>query len=396
MEDNFRPLLVAATTEDDDSAMTRLPDEPTMDRKAIAYLLRYETMVRQQEAEHMATLDHLRPLLKCLSDDDGTFDSDSENDDLEREFDINRLRTIKNTVDDLPQMYYLKTDLQLTLALDTMIQKHSTTNTSDNDKRNSSITWAEFLQCYKTIVTGMQTLQRIQDPHLRSRAKHRTLTMISTFGNQNSDTTNHISRSDNFRAKCQPDTSHESTGSSYISTYKKLIFFILGGCIAWAFHQLSPRFVAIENVSSHPSQPPPSPSGNLPIYKESFCQDSFGQDNLQSLIFVASETKIIDDSDKYMKSLDDESRKSQDSKSIPIIPSAESNIPMFSRTRNSFSAALGGLTGALVAPIVWTVAQSVPKLLATIPGWSMSFLAGSILVQGILQSWPKVFRRKER
>ncbi len=31
-------------------------------REALAYLLRYETMVRQQEAEDMATIDHMRPI----------------------------------------------------------------------------------------------------------------------------------------------------------------------------------------------------------------------------------------------------------------------------------------------------------------------------------------------
>jgi hypothetical protein len=391
MDDNIRPLLVAATTEDDDSAMTRLPDESIVDRNAIAYLLRYETMVRQQEAEHMATLDHLRPLLKYLSDN-RISDNDAE-DELQREFDIDQLRIIKDAVDDLPQMYYLKTDLQLNLAIDTIIEKHSTINTDGNEEPDSSLTWAEFLQCYKTIVTGMQTLQRIQDPHLRSRAKHRTLTMISTFGNQNSNKTDDLARSGDHSNKCLTDASPKPNGSSSISIYKKLIFFILGGCIAWAFNQLSPQKDAVSSLSSIPIS---SPLSLLTNQKESFCQDSSCQGNLQSIIFVSSETKIMDHSNEDIDSFKDEPLPPRETNINPVISSIESSIPILSKARNSFSAALGGLTGALVAPIVWTVAQSIPKLLATIPGWSVSFLAGSILVQGILQSWSTVFKRKER
>ena len=72
--DHGDPDLVQSITEDDDDddedkypqSSLVMPNEEVVDRQAIAYLLRYETMVRQQEAEDMATVAHIKPLLTRL------------------------------------------------------------------------------------------------------------------------------------------------------------------------------------------------------------------------------------------------------------------------------------------------------------------------------------------
>ena len=59
LERDFQPYLVESVDEDDDDEQKQ---------QALAYLLRYETMVRQQEAEDMATLAHIRPCLQRLEE----------------------------------------------------------------------------------------------------------------------------------------------------------------------------------------------------------------------------------------------------------------------------------------------------------------------------------------
>lgn len=140
---------------------------PLVDREALAYLLRYETMVRQQEAENMATMQHLQPLLQELQREMGEeidWAEDISYDDLQTAVDA--LETTSNG--------YMATDRQLMMVLKTLTQKNSETT-------SETISWAEFLQCYKSIVVGMQTLQHITDENQRQRVKDRTLTMVSLF-----------------------------------------------------------------------------------------------------------------------------------------------------------------------------------------------------------------------
>ena len=73
-EPNSQPLMAMVTSDADSATSDRheaLVDDVRFsrgasDKEALAYLLKYETMVRQQEVEDMATLAHVRPLLARL------------------------------------------------------------------------------------------------------------------------------------------------------------------------------------------------------------------------------------------------------------------------------------------------------------------------------------------
>lgn len=174
METTQPSLIPSHTVEDDDSVVSTSKDVRNVDRKAIAYLLRYETMVRQQEAEHMASLAHIRPLLDVFSEDETFASPESIDADLKQEISYQQLKQALKEVETSTTSRYIQTDRQLMMVLKTLTQK-----APDPDCEN--LTWAEFLQCYKTVISGMQTLQYVDSPGHRSRIKDRTLSMISLF-----------------------------------------------------------------------------------------------------------------------------------------------------------------------------------------------------------------------
>mmetsp|Transcript_23136 Transcript_23136/g.35095 ORF Transcript_23136/g.35095 Transcript_23136/m.35095 type:complete len:264 (+) Transcript_23136:153-944(+) len=173
--DTTQPTLIPSPThDDDDSVVSNSREVRNVDRKAIAYLLRYETMVRQQEAEHMASLAHIRPLLDVFADDEMFGAADSMDSDLKQEISYQQLKQALSEIENSLSSCYIQTDRQLMMVLKTLTQK-----AADPDCAN--LTWAEFLQCYKTVISGMQTLQYVDSPVHRSRIKDRTLSMISLF-----------------------------------------------------------------------------------------------------------------------------------------------------------------------------------------------------------------------
>lgn len=145
------------------------------DRQALAYLLRYESMVRQQEASDMATLNHIRPCIERLlelanlpiiqdigndDDDDKLWKSSISFQDLQK------------AVDACAPQEFMATDRQWQMVLRMLTNKRGTAN--------NEITWAEVVQAYKTCIEGMITLGHLQGPD-RQRARDRTICLLSLF-----------------------------------------------------------------------------------------------------------------------------------------------------------------------------------------------------------------------
>jgi hypothetical protein len=163
----LQPDLVKSATDDDDNSSASGHD------KAVEYLLRYETMVRQQEAEDMATLAHIQPILKRLVKLSGE-ESGYAEDIMAREITFHQLEKA-HAVLEQDSSESMTTDRQLMLVLRTLTKKSPET-------QDECLSFAEFYQCYKTVVTGMQTLQYVPSASLvRSRTKDRTLSILSLF-----------------------------------------------------------------------------------------------------------------------------------------------------------------------------------------------------------------------
>ena len=165
----LQPDLVKSATDDDESSSVSGKGHD----KAIEYLLRYETMVRQQEAEDMATLAHVRPILKRIEKLSGEESSYAE-DIMAREITFVQLQRALEVLEQ-DSSEPMTTDRQLMMVLRTLARKSP-------ENEDECISFAEFYQCYKTVVTGMQTLQYVPSASLvRSRTKDRILTILSLF-----------------------------------------------------------------------------------------------------------------------------------------------------------------------------------------------------------------------
>ena len=152
------------------------------DRLALAYLLRYETMVRQQEAEDMATIGHARACIERIIQLSGLKTEDRHIDLLHRLVSFADLERAWHNLEvskDHSKPEYMTTDRQLMMVLRLLTQ-----DLSEQDK-TAQITWAEFIQAYKVCINGMETLQHLPssdfNPEVRNRARNRTLSMLSLF-----------------------------------------------------------------------------------------------------------------------------------------------------------------------------------------------------------------------
>lgn len=156
---------------------------------ALGFLLRYETMVRQQEAEEQATLTYLRPCLERLNELAGV--SSREVVSLHQAVRFVDLKKALEALDALEAQHpqepreFLTVDGQLMMVL-RLLTKGVTNSTT------TTLTWAEFLQCYKVCVSGMLTLQHLptastnshpstSTKELRARTRDRTISMLALF-----------------------------------------------------------------------------------------------------------------------------------------------------------------------------------------------------------------------
>ena len=174
----------------------RVRSDNRNNREALAYLLRYETMVRQQEAEDMATMSHLRPCLERLNEllphemrqyhhqqqqpdhhsDAGDSPSSTKDDPdtvWTRQFSYRGLRKALEVLESQGPTEFMTTDRQLMMILRLLTQ---------SEREKSALTWAELVQCYKTCIAGMTTLQHLPNAdETRQRARDRTLAMLALF-----------------------------------------------------------------------------------------------------------------------------------------------------------------------------------------------------------------------
>lgn len=183
---------------------------------ALAHLVRYETMVRQQEAEDMATLAYMKPCLERLIQlaeptTSAAAAATAAGGRMDQTLSFRSLRSAREKLDAIERdpnrqsesKEFLATDRQLLMVLRILTKNDE--EVFDDDK--TTLTWAEFVQCYKVCIAGMLTLQQLatapsvpapkgshaadsSDAYsdslslasLRSRTRDRTISMMSLFG----------------------------------------------------------------------------------------------------------------------------------------------------------------------------------------------------------------------
>lgn len=173
------PFLVPSITEDDEDDIVGNEDK----QAALSYLLRYETMVRQQEAEDLATLNHLQPCLQRLEVLAGISENQRKQPYLlTREISYSALRRALRILDESDeQSEHITTDRQLMMVLRLMTQKAG--DGEEDGDEELFVSWAEVFQAYKTCIAGMLTLQHLPPTStVRSRARDRTLALLSLYG----------------------------------------------------------------------------------------------------------------------------------------------------------------------------------------------------------------------
>lgn len=375
--DSKRPSLVNADS--DNSAMANNNMVNGVDRKAIAYLLRYETMVRQQEAEQLATVAHLRPLFDDFSPNG--YSRLEEDIDLEQEISLSQLKEVLQQLEDDDTESYMQTDRQLVMTLRTLTQKNG----------EGSITWAEFLQCYKTVISGMQTLQSVSAPDLRARCKDRTLNMISLFeppATKLLDESVEIS----FEAKRQK------------SSDKRAMFALLGAIVGAAAAVVSTPYLVPtpqrSTVFATPlSRKDSKKSAASLTDKSPIFSPSSTPNNAETRSTVSVTAGRVGQPLEHRKKLT--LPPMQAKKTVNTSNNQSGGAPTFDLQMTGVSAAIGGATGMLVVPAVWAAMQNMPVALASLSvgGWGVVVLSGAILAQGFYHSvgsLVKALRKKNK
>mmetsp|Transcript_38055 Transcript_38055/g.43453 ORF Transcript_38055/g.43453 Transcript_38055/m.43453 type:complete len:435 (+) Transcript_38055:185-1489(+) len=184
-----RPDLVSSPTAGDDDSVISNSSNHSLDQQQISYLLRYETMVQQQDAAHKATIEHIKPLFDIIIRENDKLGCNnnivgkrsSMNLDTMMKQNISyksikqALKKIENSTSD-GYMLAMQTDRQLMMVIKTLMQQEKSSS------QDEFLTLAELLQCYKTVIDGMQTLQHVTDSYKqRTRIKDRTLSLVSLF-----------------------------------------------------------------------------------------------------------------------------------------------------------------------------------------------------------------------
>lgn len=166
-----------------------------------SYLIRYEHMMEEQEMEQISTLSHVQYLLE-LSEDlllDGKDEayrnhtSRSENNNLLKEFTFVDLKRVQEKIEHSNEFDIIKTDKQFLMVLEILCEeKDNSTAVVNSEEKQDKISWAEIIQCYRTCVVGMQTLEIIgSHGTIRKRAKERTLAVLSLYRKSSSANSSH-------------------------------------------------------------------------------------------------------------------------------------------------------------------------------------------------------------
>jgi len=118
------------------------------DRAALAYLLKYETMVRQQEAEDMAVMDHIRPCMERLNElAAGT--CNNNNDSTATKITVNRWSSTTQVLSQ--EISYA--------AMATALQRLESTATDSNDN-NKDVSSVEFMTTDRQLMMVLRLLTR--------------------------------------------------------------------------------------------------------------------------------------------------------------------------------------------------------------------------------------------
>jgi hypothetical protein len=145
-------------------------------------------MIRQQELEQTATVAHLLPLFKRIRDlgycENECSDDDSHNNNNYIRSNVIQQKEVgrtKTSCEELTILSYdqmkralrtlecsktgssqeiIKTDEQLLMTLRELVSI-STRYNDDQNKPSFGLTFPEFLQCYRVVVSGMQTLEML-------------------------------------------------------------------------------------------------------------------------------------------------------------------------------------------------------------------------------------------
>jgi hypothetical protein len=214
------------------------------------YLIGYERMVMEQDREKMVTCSHLQPILELLDTlsqegngsprtctgkvsnhrhprkymenhftheytENGPLVVNTSN-VLSKEFSYENLKWALSIIEDeasTSDYDVIKTDEQFMLVLRLLCEAplnsiHAPLNSILQLPRNTKISWAEILQCYRLCIVGMQTLESLSTPSLiRTRAKERTLRILSMFQPASDHFVDSSRQSLLLASKCQPETS---------------------------------------------------------------------------------------------------------------------------------------------------------------------------------------------
>jgi len=229
--------------------------------EALAYLMRYENMVRTQEAEDMTTVAHIRPCIERLlelagydprqikawsnADNKNFFGQEISFVDLKKA--LCRLQNTKDTPE------FLLTDRQLMMVLSLLTSKTKLVSKEEEEEEEYlKITWAEFLQCYKVCIAGMQTLEFIPKTATaaRNRARDRTLSLMSLFEPPSTKLFQEFSSGDNNYANIDEtnrmmsrsgagSSSRQTSASTWRRRKKTLKRIVLAMLLMGAMHRLS-------------------------------------------------------------------------------------------------------------------------------------------------------------
>ena len=196
-------------------------------KDALDFLVQYEIMIQQQEAENLVTLDHMQATLERLQQvilgspsqqirsnnrmiTTGTNNTCISTGDRngcvwQRKIRFSDLQCALERLELQGTMECLTIDRQLMMVLRVILERANLSSSSGRNETEGElemsgnttpldITWAEFVQCYKTCIVGMQTLQLLPGPSLaRDRSRDRTLAMMSLFDMESTSSINRFS-----------------------------------------------------------------------------------------------------------------------------------------------------------------------------------------------------------
>jgi hypothetical protein len=383
MMDNQRPALVSTPTvqeDDDDSQEFFNPQQQpqTANRRAIAYLLRYETMVRQQEAEHLATVAHLKPLLQSLSSNDSLLTKNEEDVNLEQEITFQELSQALDNLENSPDAY-MQTDRQLVMVLKTLTNKCAAV---DDD---ASLTWAEFVQCYKTVIAGMQTLQHVQ--HYRNRVKDRTLSLLSLFEPPATKLLDEEGMPSHVpEAALERHDVRVPQPAVRLVRRKKLLYAVAGGLVGLVLGMATTLLL-----------PPPAPKARvletqvmatvLPSKTISASIPTKTPVIAPAIIPVMAPARAVVVPNKPTQS----PATTQTTPPAATTPPASTTVVNKTLTPPWQPALVGSVVGMAAAPLVWRLLQA----LASPPQWTLVAMA-TVVVQGVVQLTSRLVRTAQQ